>query len=181
MQRSRFRQRPLLHAQDVPRAPRPVPPSAIVREHLFPLATGASWMIIGAVALAVGRLEGLPPPDRSNLGAGVAWLIGMSLVVAGAVVFSWGLVRSTWWSWLQRHGRAADATVTSVTRVSWLRIGGRSPLDLALSFEDARGQSRACRVRWRPGWREADTKIGESVVIIHSARRPEEAVLYWKR
>jgi hypothetical protein len=180
MTRRRLRLSPALHARDVPRAPRRVPASAVVREHLFPFATGASWMLVGAVALLVGRLEGLPPPERSNLGAGVAWLVGVSLVAAGALVFSWALVRSSWWSRLQRHGRAADATVTRVRPVSWVRIAGRPPLDVELSFEDSRGLARDCRVRTRPSWREADVEVGQLVVIVHAPDRPEEAALYWK-
>ncbi len=181
MVRRRLRLHPALHAQDVPRAPRRVPASAVVREHLFPFATGASWIVVGAVALLVARFEGLPPPEKSNLGAGVAWLIGVGLVAAGAAVFSWALVRGTWWSRLQRHGRAVDATVTGVRQVSWVRIGGRVPLDVELSFEDGHGRACACRVRTRPSWREADIEVGESVVVVHAPDRPQEAVLYWKR
>jgi hypothetical protein len=181
MERRRLRQREPLRARDVPRAPRPVPWPVVVREHLFPFATGWSWMLIGAIALTVGRMEGLPPPERSTFGAGVAWLVGMSLVVGGLVVLSWGLVRSSWWSRLQRHGRAADATVTRVRPLPWVRIGGRRPLDVELSFEDAQGQLRDCRVRTRASWREEDVRVGESLVVIHSPGRPEEAVLYWKR
>ena len=109
MERREPRARATLRAADVPRAPRPVPPSVVLSEHILPLATGTSWLLIGTIALVVGRLEGLPPPEQSDLGAGLG--------VAGRPepprrrrhILSWALVRSTWWSRLQRHGRAADA------------------------------------------------------------------------
>lgn len=177
----RLRNRPAVRAKDVPRAPRPVPASAVLREYLVPLATGFSWMAIGVVALVVTLGEGLPPPERANLGAGVAWLVGLSLVSAGAVVFSWALVRSTWWSRLQRNGLAADATVAQVTPVSWLRIGGRSPLDVELEFADGEGRRHRCRLRMRRTWRDVEVAAGDPMVVIHPPHRPEQAVLYWKR
>jgi hypothetical protein len=158
-----------------------VPPAAIVREHLVPLATGVSWMAVGGVALAVARNEGLPLPEHANLGAAVAWLLGVSLVTAGTIVFSWALVRSSWWSRLQRHGRAADATVTRVRPIAWLRIAGHPPLDLVLAFEDGRGRRCECRVRLRPAWRGEYVAAGDALVVIHSPDRPEQAALYWKR
>jgi hypothetical protein len=173
--------RRILRAAAVPRAPRPVPATAIVREFLLPLATGSAWMAVGAVALAVARIEGLPPPERATFGSGLAWLVGMSLVAAGAIIFSWALVRSTWWSRLQRHGRAADATVTRVVAVAWLRVAGRPPLDVDLAFEDGRGTHRGCHVRLRPSWRQSDVEVGDTLVVIHAPDRPEQAALYWKR
>jgi hypothetical protein len=171
---------PALHAAAVPRAPRPVPVRAVVREFLLPLATGLAWMAVGAIALAVARFEGLPPPERATFGVGLAWMVGLCLVAAGGIVFSWALVRSTWWSRLQRHGRAADAVVTRVAAVPWLRIAGRAPLDLELAFADAGGAPRELRVRLRPTWRRGAVAAGDALVVIHSPGRPEQAALYWK-
>ena len=164
----------------MPRAPRPVPARAVLVAFALPLATGLSWMAVGAAALAVARLEGLPPPERATFGVGLAWLVGLCLVAAGGIVFSWGLVRSTWWSRLQRHGRAADAVVTRVAAVPWLRVAGRAPLDLELAFEDAGGARRELRVRLHPTWRRGDVEPGDTLVVIHAPARPEQAALYWK-
>lgn len=158
-----------------------MPLSATVREHAPALATGLSWMAIGGLSLVVGRLEGLPPPERANLGAGVAWLVGLSLVAAGALLFSWALLRISWWSRLQRHGRAAEAVVARAEPVSWFHMGGSAPVDLELHYEDAAGRPRVCRVRLRQPRRRPSVRCGDILVVVHSAARPEQAVLYWKR
>ena len=164
---------PTLRAAAVPRAPRPVPARAVLLEFVLPLATGLSWMAVGAVALAVARLEGLPPPERATFGSGLAWLVGLCLVAAGGIVFSWGLVRSTWWSRLQRHGRAADAVVTRVAAVPWLRVAGAGAPSISSwrsRTQPVRGASCACACI-RPGAAATSSRENCCVVITRPPAR----------
>lgn len=165
----------------MPRAPRPVPLTAALREHLLPLATGASWIIVGALSLIVARSEGMPPPEQATRGSGIAWLIGIGLLLAGAVLASWALVRGLWWSRLQRYGRAVDAVVVRARPVDWFRIAGRGPIALDLSYVDPAGTARACRLLASGTLRGNTIAEGDRVVLVHSLDHPERAAIYWDR